>query len=129
MIEHSQVLIAIFWPIVIGEIGVAAPRSSWANPVGDAISGQGIVIPANIPLIRIGPEKPPLDILAQATVACLAWTYEAFINAQIALFAFFILGRVSWQIEGFSCLSMRFFYKGQSFIEVRAQTVKTNPEG
>jgi hypothetical protein len=48
LIEDSQVLVAIFSAFVIGKAGVTSSCSPGTYPIGYAVSGQGIVIPADI---------------------------------------------------------------------------------
>jgi len=109
LIEDGQVLIAIFRSIPIGEIGVTDPSPAGADPIGDAVGGQWVVIPANITFSSIGPDKPAIAILAQATVAFLARANEAQIYTEIALLTLFILGRLCRQMEGLPRLPVRPF--------------------
>jgi hypothetical protein len=123
LIKDGQVFIAIFGPITVGELGIACPCSPGANPIGDAIGGQGVIIPANIPLFRSGPDELTLPVLSQSTVAFSAWGDEAFINTKITSSPPFILGGLSRKVEGLPRLIVHPFDMGPKFFKMGANTI------
>jgi len=125
LIEDSQVFIAIFRPIPIGEIGVTDPAPAGANPISDAIGGQGVMIPANIALFSAGPDKPTPDIVAQTAVAFPPRANEALVDTKITLFPRFILRRLCRQTEGLPRLSVHCLDKGPELGEIGAQAIGT----
>jgi hypothetical protein len=64
LVKNCQVLVAIFRSLSIGKIRITHPCSPGADPIGDAVGGQGVIIPANVPLIGTGPDESTIPILA-----------------------------------------------------------------
>jgi hypothetical protein len=58
LIKDSQVLIAILSATRIGESGVTSSGTTGTHPVSDTVSGQGIIIPADISFASGGADKP-----------------------------------------------------------------------
>jgi len=57
LIKDRQILIAVFRASPVGEGGIASSSSPRANPIGNAVGGKGIIIPAQIPLCGRGSQK------------------------------------------------------------------------
>lgn len=114
LIKNGQVLIAVFRPVPIGEPGITRPRSSRANPIGDAIGGQGVVVPTYVPLFRAGPDKSALPVDAKPAVAFSTLGNKALINAKIASLSPFSPGGLRREIEGLPRLQVRLFNMGKS---------------
>ena len=117
LIEDGQVLISIFRPLPVGESGIAGPRSPGADPVGNAIGGQGVVVPADIPHPGAGPGDPAPPVCAQPAVASLARADDAFIDAKTAAFPSPIPGGLWRQGEGLPRLPVHIFNMGQKTVK------------
>lgn len=123
LIKYGQILKTIFRPIPIGEIRVAGPGPAGADPIGNAIGGQGIVIPAHIAFFRASPQKPAFAILAQATVAFSTGADETLVDTKIALLPRFILGGLCREMKRLSRLPMHRLNKGQELEEIGAKAI------
>jgi hypothetical protein len=129
VVKNSQVFVAVFGSLSISKMGVAGPGPPGADPIGDAVSGQGIIIPANVPLLGAGTNESALHILAQATVAFSALTNKALIDAKVALLSPFISGGRRWQIEGVSRLEVCLLDIGQSGFKIGTDTIRAKLKG
>jgi len=69
LIENGQILIAIFSSTRVGKAGITSPGSTGTDPIGDTISRQGIIIPADVALAGGGTFKPIFLVGAQPAIA------------------------------------------------------------
>lgn len=129
LIKNGQVLIAVFRPIPIGELRIPYPRSSRANPIGDAIGGQRIVVPAYVPPFRASPDKSALPINAKPAVAFSTLGNKALINAKITSLSPFSPGGLSREIEGLPRLQVRLFNIGKSPSKIRTKAIGAKLNG
>jgi hypothetical protein len=49
LIENSQIFVTIFGSIAIGKLGIASACPTGTHPICYTVSGQGVIIPADIP--------------------------------------------------------------------------------
>jgi len=129
LVENSQVFVAVLGSLSISKMGVAGPRPPGADPIGDAVGGQGIIIPADISLLGAGSDESALPILAQSAVAFPTLTNKALIDAKVALLSPFIFGGRWWQIERVSRLEVRLLDIGKNSFEIGTDTIRAKLEG
>jgi len=50
VVKHGKVFKSIFWPILIGILGISGTRSARTDPIGYTIGWKPIIIPTDISL-------------------------------------------------------------------------------
>jgi hypothetical protein len=102
VVENSQVFVAIFWPFIVRVIRESTTGSSSADPVGNTIGGQGIIIPGIAPLP--GRRRKPLSVpvFPHSTVPYRTFSDEALVEAVAARDASRFFGRTMGESESLS---------------------------
>jgi len=94
LIEDSQVLVAVFSSMGIGKLRVTGSSATRTDPIGYAVGGQGIVIPADIAFPGGGTDKSIFSVGAQSTVAPAICGNTAFIDAKLTYKPSLTFGRL-----------------------------------
>ncbi|GAF95795.1 unnamed protein product, partial [marine sediment metagenome] len=85
LIEDSQVIVALFRPLGVGEIRIAGGAGGRADPVGHAVGRQRIVIPLYGRGVSVSSREPVSLIGPNRAVTELAWGDSASIRAVSAM--------------------------------------------
>lgn len=126
IIEDGQVLIAIFGSSPVGIARITGPTSPRADPIGNAVSGQRVVIPAHHPSFPCPTqvEEPASSIFPQATESPLPFRDLALVHAYSASDS----GFIPWRIGGKTKIkpggSMGLLYPRPDLVKSRADAVQ-----
>ena len=118
----------MFGPLGIGKLGVTSSSATRTNPIGYAVGGQGIVIPADIALTGGGADESIFSVGAQSAVAPAICGNTAFIGAKLAFKSFLALGRLLRKAKWSSRCAVSFFNKGENLAEVSAYAIQAQPQ-
>ena len=104
--EYGEILVSILWPRRVCIPWITYTRSPRTYPVGNAVCGQGIVIPGELPLFRRYTREFSSFVLPKAAIPQPFFRDPAFIHADFARDPLRILGRFLREPEGGSALLM-----------------------
>jgi hypothetical protein len=127
LVENGQVFIAILRSIGIGKLRIADSRPTGANPICHAISGQRVIVPAYVGIIRCGTLEPVCLVRAHPTVASAPGGQAAFVYTNLASPSCFAFRRMHGEIKLAPVLAMSLFYIGKYGGKVLANTIETYP--
>jgi hypothetical protein len=127
LVEHGQVLIAVFWAVAVSKFWIARPSPTGTDPIRHTIGGQAVVIPTDVGSIRRGTLEPIRFIETKSTKASALWGQAAFIYTNTALGASFRGRRTSREVEYVPSLVVSLLYLGQNCSEVLPDTIKADP--
>jgi hypothetical protein len=85
--EYGQVPVSPFRSRTVGVPGIPCSRSPGANPVGDAVGGQGVVVPAGLGGILADACQLTAAVESEPADTHLAFTQEAVIGTHSARYA------------------------------------------
>ena len=106
LIENRQVLVTIFRSRGVREIRMSTSAASGTDPVGDAIGGEGIIIPVQVTLLGTAADDVATLFPAYSAISNAALFDLASVDTKVTTPVTFFSGRLGWQIEGFSALDM-----------------------
>ena len=124
LIEDSQVLVAMFSSLGIGKPRVTGSSATRTDPIGYAVGGQGIVIPADVAFPGGGTDKSIFSVGAQSTVAPAICGNTAFIGAKLAFKSSLTLGRLLRKVKWSSRCAVSFLNKGENLAKVSSDTIQ-----
>ena len=101
LIEDGQVFISELRSLAVAEIRVTHFGSGGADPISHTISGEGVIIPANIAAVGSGATQRLALIGSQSAVARTSGRDAALIDAKSAVHSFFVVWWLGWEAEGF----------------------------
>lgn len=84
VVEDCQILVTIFGTWTIGKIWVPSSCTARADPVGNAVGGEWVMVPAQITTIWCGTGKFVPFVHPHATIASLPLRQAAFIWTEVA---------------------------------------------
>jgi len=128
LIEHRQVLVTIFRSRGIGKIWVTTSAASGTDPVGDAIGGEGIIIPVQVSLFRTAADDVATLFPAHSTISNVALFDLTSVDTKVTTPVTFFPGRLGWQIKGFSALDMDLQNAGINILEVLTNAPQTDAQ-
>jgi len=118
LIEHRQVLVTIFRSRGIGKIRVTTSAASGTDPVGDAIGRERIIVPVQVTLLGTAADDVATLFPADSAISYLALLDLTAVDAKVTTLLALFSGRLGWQIEGFSALSVNLQDMGVNFPEM-----------
>ena len=126
MVEHGQVLVAVFWAVAIGKFWISSPRPTGTDPICHTIGGQGIVIPTDVCFVCRGALEPITFIQTKSAKASALWGQAAFIDTNKALGSSFTGRRISREVEWAPSPVVSFLSLRQNCSKVLPDTMKTD---
>jgi len=129
LIEDGQILVAAFGSWRIGKLRIAVPGAAGTDPVGHAVGGQGIIIPADIAFYSSGPDKSVLPVESQPAVPPATIRNTALVYTEVAFQPILVPGRPLRQAEGSPGGSVRLLDQGKYPSEVPSKAVQAQPQG
>jgi hypothetical protein len=69
VIEYSKILQSIFWTRGVGKSRMSGTGPARADPIGDTVGWQPIIIPTHISFLNRNPLKDPFFVSPQSAIA------------------------------------------------------------
>ncbi len=128
LVEHSQILISVLGSFGVGELRIARFSPAGADPVGNTIGGQRIIVPANHSLCSSPAEMEKLafSILPQTAESFFALWDLALISTQTALDPNLIFRRLSRQVKITPGSHVCLLYEWTDLVKAIANTVQAH---
>lgn len=110
----------------MGKLGVSRPAAAGADPIGNTICGQGVVIPREIAHLRRSPLELAHDIALESTITPATIRDAAFIDTEATLNP-----SSPWRLTGktkaLPRLSMSLLHERLKLSEVILYTLRAQP--
>lgn len=102
--------------------------ASGTDPVGNTIGGEGIIIPVQVTLLGTAADDVATPFPAHSAISNVALFDLTSVDTKVTTPVTFFSGRLGWQIEGFSALSVNLQDMGVDFPEMFTDAAQTDPQ-
>lgn len=128
LVEHSQIIISVLGSFGVGELRIARFSPAGADPVGNTIGRQRIIVPANHSLCLCPAEMKKLafSVLPQTTKPFFALRDSALISTQTAFDPSLVFWRSGGQVKIKPGYHVCLLYKWPDLIKAIADTVQAH---
>ena len=126
--KNRQILKPGLGPAALGIFGITGTGSARADPIGNAIRRQKIMVPGKPAAVRRNPSQAPLPITAQAAVARLSLCHATAVHTDIAGNTPGAIRWDGWQPEFHPALPVGPGGNLQCLLRLSANTCRTNTQ-